>query len=185
MRGKAKTREGVVVSNKMDKTVVVIVERLVKHPKYKKYVKRRAKYKAHDEQNRCGIGDRCDHRRDPPAQQGQALDACGRSWRRRAEAERRATYAGRRDVTWCSRKPFLNVADNSGARKVLCIKVLGGSRRRYASLGDIIVVSVKEAIPNCQGEEGRRHEGRHRPHHQGGRPRRRLVHQVRHATRRC
>jgi small subunit ribosomal protein S17 len=57
-RGRAKTREGVVVSNKMDKTVVVAVHRLVKHPQYKKYVKRRAKYKAHDEQNGCNIGDR-------------------------------------------------------------------------------------------------------------------------------
>jgi len=57
-RGRVKVREGVVVSNKMDKTVVVVVQRLVKHPQYKKYVKRRAKYKAHDEQNRCGIGDR-------------------------------------------------------------------------------------------------------------------------------
>jgi small subunit ribosomal protein S17 len=45
MRGKVKVREGVVVSNKMDKTVVVVVQRLVKHPQYKKYVKRRAKYK--------------------------------------------------------------------------------------------------------------------------------------------
>ena len=43
----------------------------------------------------------------------------------------------------------LTVADNSGARTVYCIKVLGGSRRRYASIGDIIVVSVKEAIPKC------------------------------------
>jgi large subunit ribosomal protein L14 len=48
----------------------------------------------------------------------------------------------------------LNVADNSGARRVLCIKVLGGSRRRYASLGDIIVVSVKEAIPNAKVKKG-------------------------------
>ena len=48
----------------------------------------------------------------------------------------------------------LDVADNSGARKVLCIKVLGGSRRRYASLGDIIVVSVKEAIPNSKVKKG-------------------------------
>jgi large subunit ribosomal protein L14 len=48
----------------------------------------------------------------------------------------------------------LDVADNSGARKVLCIKVLGGSRRRYASLGDIIVVSVKEAIPNAKVKKG-------------------------------
>jgi len=57
-RGRAKTRQGVVVSNKMDKTVVVAVHRLVKHPRYKKYVKRRAKYKAHDEQNGCNVGDR-------------------------------------------------------------------------------------------------------------------------------
>jgi small subunit ribosomal protein S17 len=58
MRGRTKLREGVVISNKMTKTVVVVVERLVKHPQYKKYVKRRAKYKAHDEQSRCSIGDR-------------------------------------------------------------------------------------------------------------------------------
>ncbi len=58
MRGKAKTREGVVVSDKMDKTVVVMVERLVQHAKYKKYRKRRTKVKAHDQVNGCGIGDR-------------------------------------------------------------------------------------------------------------------------------
>lgn len=49
---------------------------------------------------------------------------------------------------------MLNVADNSGARKIICIKVLGGSRRRYASLGDIIVVSVREAIPNSKVRKG-------------------------------
>ncbi len=48
----------------------------------------------------------------------------------------------------------LNVADNSGARKVRCIKVLGGSKRRYASIGDIIVVSIKEAIPNSKVKKG-------------------------------
>lgn len=48
----------------------------------------------------------------------------------------------------------LDVADNSGARKVLCIKVLGGSRRRYATIGDLIVVSVKEAIPNARVKKG-------------------------------
>jgi len=48
----------------------------------------------------------------------------------------------------------LNVADNSGAKKLCCIKVLGGTRRRYASLGDIIVVSVKEAIPNSKVKKG-------------------------------
>lgn len=53
-----KTMIGTVVSNKMDKTVVVSVERMVLHPVYHKYVKRRKKYKAHDENNECGIGDK-------------------------------------------------------------------------------------------------------------------------------
>jgi large subunit ribosomal protein L14 len=48
----------------------------------------------------------------------------------------------------------LDIADNSGAKRVQCIKVLGGSRRRYAKLGDIIVVSVKEAIPNSRVKKG-------------------------------
>jgi large subunit ribosomal protein L14 len=48
----------------------------------------------------------------------------------------------------------LDVADNSGARRVQCIKVLGGSHRRYASVGDIIVVSVKEAIPKGRVKKG-------------------------------
>ena len=48
----------------------------------------------------------------------------------------------------------LDVADNSGARRVQCIKVLGGSHRRYASVGDIIVVSVKEAIPRGRVKKG-------------------------------
>jgi large subunit ribosomal protein L14 len=49
---------------------------------------------------------------------------------------------------------LLTVADNSGAKTVYCLKVLGGSRRRYASVGDIIVVSVKEAIPNAKVKKG-------------------------------
>ncbi len=49
---------------------------------------------------------------------------------------------------------MLNVADNSGARKVYCIRVLGGTRRRYARVGDIIVVSVKEALPNSKVKKG-------------------------------
>lgn len=48
----------------------------------------------------------------------------------------------------------LNVADNSGAKRVMCIRVLGGSDRRYASVGDIIVVSVKSAIPNAPVKKG-------------------------------
>ena len=49
---------------------------------------------------------------------------------------------------------FLDVADNSGAKLVQCVKVLGGSRRRYAGLGDIIVVSIKEALPDSKVKKG-------------------------------
>jgi len=49
---------------------------------------------------------------------------------------------------------ILEAADNSGAKKLACIKVLGGSKRRYASLGDVIIVSVKEAIPNAKVKKG-------------------------------
>ncbi len=49
---------------------------------------------------------------------------------------------------------YLDIADNSGARKVMCIKVLGGSKRRYASVGDIIKVTVKEAIPRGRVRKG-------------------------------
>lgn len=49
---------------------------------------------------------------------------------------------------------YLNVADNSGAKQVMCFKVLGGSRRRYASIGDIIVVSIKDALPTSKVKKG-------------------------------
>ncbi|MFC4590442.1 30S ribosomal protein S17 [Sphaerisporangium corydalis] len=57
-RNYRKTREGLVVSDKMDKTVVVAVEDRVKHPLYGKVIRRTTKYKAHDEANSCGVGDR-------------------------------------------------------------------------------------------------------------------------------
>ena len=56
-RGNAKALTGIVVSDKMDKTVVVQVERLVKHPVYQKYVRRRKRFAAHDESNECRTGD--------------------------------------------------------------------------------------------------------------------------------
>ncbi len=56
-RGKKRTMQGVVLSNKMDKTVVILTERLVKHPRFHKYMKRHVRYKAHDENNMCNIGD--------------------------------------------------------------------------------------------------------------------------------
>ena len=48
----------------------------------------------------------------------------------------------------------LDVADNSGAKKIMCIRVLGGTKRKYASLGDVIIVSIKEAIPNAKVKKG-------------------------------
>jgi small subunit ribosomal protein S17 len=56
--GRRKEREGVVVSDKMDKTVIVVVSRVVRHGKYRKYLTQRARYKAHDEKNQCRVGDR-------------------------------------------------------------------------------------------------------------------------------
>jgi large subunit ribosomal protein L14 len=48
----------------------------------------------------------------------------------------------------------LDVADNSGAKKVMCVKVLGGSRRRYATIGDVVIVSIREALPNAKVKKG-------------------------------
>ena len=73
----------------------------------------------------------------------------------------------------------LKVADNSGAREVLCIKVLGGTRRRYAGIGDIFVATVKDAVPGRSGQEGRRREVRRRPHQEGAPPSRRQLHPLR------
>jgi len=58
IRGNRKSLTGTVVSNKMEKTVVVTVERLIRHPVYQKYIHRKTKYLAHDEGNQCRIGDR-------------------------------------------------------------------------------------------------------------------------------
>ena len=63
----------------------------------------------------------------------------------------------------------LVVADNSGAKKIRCIRVLGGSDRRYAGLGDLMVVAVKAAIPGAAVKKGRCRQGRHRPDEEGDR----------------
>lgn len=57
-KSRRKTRVGTVMSNAMDKTVVVLVERLINHPKYRKFIRRRNKFKAHDAQNTCQVGDK-------------------------------------------------------------------------------------------------------------------------------
>ena len=78
----------------------------------------------------------------------------------------------------------LKVADNTGAKEILCIRVLGGSGRRYAGIGDIIVATVKDALPGSRREEGRRRQGRRRAHPQGAPPARRLLHPLRRERRR-
>jgi small subunit ribosomal protein S17 len=57
MKGRKKRRTGTVVSNKMDKTVVLSTHRMTKHPLYKKYIKKRVRFKAHDQNNSCQVGD--------------------------------------------------------------------------------------------------------------------------------
>ncbi len=78
----------------------------------------------------------------------------------------------------------LDVADNSGAKRVQCIKVLGGSRRRYATIGDVIVVSIQEAMPGAKVKKGETAKAVDRPHPARAEPLRRQLHQVRHQQRR-
>lgn len=61
---------------------------------------------------------------------------------------------GKSDVIMIQMRTILDVADNSGAKKVGCIKILGGTRRKYARVGDVIVVSVKDAVPNSKIKKG-------------------------------
>ena len=94
-RTRRKVREGLVVSDKMDKTVVVEVEDRVKHPLYGKVLRRTSKLKVHDEQNACGIGDRVLHHGDPAAVRHQAV--AGRGDPRKGQvAKARARPASRR-----------------------------------------------------------------------------------------
>ena len=133
-----KVREGLVVSDAMDATVVVAVIERVRHPRYGKTVQRTKRLYVHDADNtrqgrRPGPGGG-----DPPAVQAQAL----------------AADRGPGACPMIQQESRLRVADNSGAREVLCIRVLGGSRRRYASIGDIFVATVKDAIPGAAVKKG-------------------------------
>ena len=108
-----KTVVGKVVSDKMDKTIVVAVEDSVKHKLYNKIVKRTVRFKAHDENNECGIGDR---------------------------------------VKIMETRPLSK--DKRWRLELMCIRVLGGTRRRYANIGDVIVASVKKAAPGGVVKKG-------------------------------
>ena len=160
------------VSDKMDKTVVVSVEDRVKHALYGKVLRRTSKLKAHDEQNQCGVGDRVlimETRRCRPPSAG----ASSRSSRRPSKHPRRSARAtdhsssarlapaeaaeNRRDnqeKPMIQQESRLKVADNTGAKEILCIRVLGGSGRRYAGIGDVIVATVKDAIPGGNVKKG-------------------------------
>jgi large subunit ribosomal protein L14 len=128
-----RTMIGRVYSDKMDKTIMVEVSRRVMDPQYKKFVQKRARYAAHDENNECHIGDKVE-----------IIEFRPMSKRKRWVLTRIVEKA----------QTTLDVADNSGAKKLMCIKVLGGSKRKYATIGDIIVVSIKEAIPNSKVKKG-------------------------------
>jgi large subunit ribosomal protein L14 len=138
-RNSRKVVTGKVVSNKADKTVIVAVERRVIHPKYKKTIRKTSRYMAHDEDNECGIGDFV-----------MLMETRPLSKRKRW----RLVKIVKKPSKMIQKETRLNVADNSGAKEVLCINVLGGTRRRYARVGDLITVTVKSAIPTSNIKKG-------------------------------
>ena len=119
-----KTRVGLVVSDKMDKTVVVAIADRVAHPLYKKIVKSTYKLKAHDENNECGIGDRVRVMETRPLS---------------------------KDKRW---RVVEIIADNTGAKEIKTIRVLGGSSRKFGNIGDVIVASVRKAQPGGTVKKG-------------------------------
>ena len=133
----------------MDKTITVLVDRRVMHPLYKKFIRRSKKYAAHDEANLCKMGDLVRIEECPPISKRKSLAG---------DRAQRCALAEGRSRGMISVESNLEVADNSGARRVQCIKVLGGSKRKTASVGDIIVVSIKEAIPRGKVKKGDVHQ---------------------------
>ena len=131
-----KILKGTVTSAKNDKTIVVEVTRKFKHPFYEKVIKRSKKYHAHDEKNKFKEGEKVSIIESKPFS--------------------KKNLAGYRIMIQIQTE--LTVADNTGAKRVECIKVLGGSKRRYASVGDIIVISVKDAIPKGKVKKGAVHK---------------------------
>ena len=154
-RNLRKTRTGTVVSDKMEKTVVVAIEDNVRHPLYKKIVKRTVRLKAHDENNECRVGDVVEIMETRPLSKD-------KHWRLtriiekakycrcipfpcKEQGQGRGYMEG--GTTVVQQQTYLKVADNTGAKELMCIRVLGGSGRRYANIGDVVVASVKKAAP--------------------------------------
>ena len=122
----------------MEATVVVAVTERVRHARYGKTVQRTKQLYAHDDRERRPVGDRVRVAETRP------LSKLKR-WRVTEVLERARVI---------QQESRLKVADNSGANEVLCIKVLGGSRRRYAGIGDVFVATVKDAIPGAAVKKG-------------------------------
>ena len=139
-----KVRVGKVVSDKMDKTVVVAIADRVAHPLYKKIVGRTYKLKAHDENNTCGIGDTVKVMETRPLSKD-------KRWRV-VEIVEKAKSGGTGSMI--QQESFLKVADNTGAKEIKCIRVLGGSSRKYGNIGDVIVASVRKATPGGTVKKG-------------------------------
>ena len=133
-----KILNGRVVKDKNDKTIVVLVKRKYSHPFFGKVITSSKKYHAHDKNNKFKIGDNVTIIESKPFSKKKKWEVLNKQM--------------------IQVQTELNVADNTGARIVECIKVLGGSKRRYASIGDMIVVSVKEAIPNAKVKKGTVHK---------------------------
>ena len=137
-RPRRKVRDGVVVSDKMEKTVIVLVQISKPHPLYKKVVRHSTRFKVHDDES-WGSATACGSSR-PVRSRRKSAGASPKFWRRLADM--------------IQQESVLKVADNSGARELLCIRVLGGSYRKYASVGDVIIGTVKVAQPNAQVKKG-------------------------------
>ena len=126
------------MSDAMEATVVVAVVERVRHPRYGKTVQRTKRLYVHDAEGSAKVGDRV------RVVETRPLSKLKR-WRL-------AEVTGA--CPMIQQESRLRVADNSGAREVLCIRVLGGSRRRYASIGDVFVATVKDAIPGAAVKKG-------------------------------
>ena len=144
-RNLRKTRVGIVVSDKMDKTITVAIQDNVRHPLYNKIVKKTYKLKAHDENNECKIGDKVKVMETRPLSKD-------KRWRL-VEIMERAKYL-KEATSMVQQESRLKVADNTGARELLVIRVMGGSTRRYANIGDVVVATVKEATPGGVVKKG-------------------------------
>ena len=153
-----KEREGIVVSTKMDKTVVVAVIDRVRHRRYGKTMQRTSHLYAHDEGNDAHEGDRVRLAETRPMsrlKRWRIVEVLERPDEHSAPTPAQPSrFAESSDDQVIQQESRLRVADNSGAREVLCIKVLGGTRRRYASIGDIFVATVKDAVPGAAVKKG-------------------------------